>query len=53
MLKKSFNLNLKAVISPRLVESRLKKEQSQKKCYFLPNIEGVSNILSYHDVSFI
>lgn len=50
MIKKSFNLNLKSAISPRLIESRLKKEQSQKKYYYLPNIEGVSNILSYQDV---
>jgi hypothetical protein len=50
ILKKSFNLNLKATISTNLIESRLKKEQSQRKYYFLPFIKGTSNILSFDDV---
>lgn len=50
ILKKSFNLNLKATISTTLIESRLKKEQSQRKYYFLPFVKGASNILSFDDV---
>lgn len=50
ILKKSFNLNLRAFASPSLLESRLKKSQSDKKYYYLPLIEGVSHILSYQDV---
>jgi hypothetical protein len=51
ILKKSFNLNLKATISTNLIESRLKKEQSQRKYYFLPFVKGASNILSFDDVT--
>lgn len=50
MLKKSFNLNLKAIVSPRLMESRLKKSQSDRTYFYLPFIEGTSHILSYQDV---
>lgn len=50
ILKKSFNLNLKATISSNLIESRLKKEQSQRKYYFIPFIKGVSHILNFDDV---
>ncbi len=51
ILKKSFNLNLKATISTKLIESRLKREQSQRKYYYLPFIKGASNILSFDDVA--
>jgi hypothetical protein len=50
ILKKSFNLNLKATISTNLIESRLKKEQSQRKYYYLPFMKGGSDILSFDDV---
>jgi hypothetical protein len=50
ILKKSFNLNLKSTVSPSLVESRLKKEQTNRKYCFLPFITGTSDIISYDDV---
>lgn len=52
ILKKSFNLNLKAIVSTRLMESRLKKSQSDRTQFYLPFIEGTSHILSYQDVPF-
>lgn len=51
MLKRSFDLNLKAFVSPALFESRLKRSQSEKRYYYLPNIEGTSHILAYQDVA--
>ncbi len=51
MLKRSFDLNLKAFVSPALLESRLKKSQSERRYYYLPNIEGISHILAYQDVT--
>jgi hypothetical protein len=50
MLKKSFNLNLKALVSSKLAEERLKQSRSMAKFHYLPFVDGASSILSFEDV---
>ena len=50
MLKKIFNLNLKATVSHHLMEERIRRSQSERKYYFLPYVDGISHILSFSNV---